>query len=127
MVDHAFYWLGDLTSQMYFQVGWGPFKIEVTAKMTISTPPSLPCHLENNRICNLKQWKSPYKIENKIMTTVWQRSWFYSNNRFTINRSNQFIIVHFSKMPSYFCWNHFCESVFVILWLNPTLDFFRRR
>ena len=62
MVDHAFYWLGDLTSQMYFQVGWGPFKIEVTAKMTISTPPSLPCHLENNRICNLKQWKSPFLL-----------------------------------------------------------------
>ena len=34
----------------------GPFKIDVTAKMTISIPPSLPCHRENNRICNLKQW-----------------------------------------------------------------------
>ena len=37
------------------QVPVGPFKNDVTAKMTISTPPSLLCHRENNRICNLKQ------------------------------------------------------------------------
>ena len=40
----------------------GPFKNDVTAQMTISTPPSLPCHHENNRICNLKQWKSPFLL-----------------------------------------------------------------
>ena len=32
------------------------------SKMTISTPPFLPCHLENNRICYLKQWKSPFLL-----------------------------------------------------------------
>ena len=61
----------------YIHVGWitgtsqgvfrttifkGPFKNDVTAKMTISTTPSLPCHCENNRICNLKQWKSPFLL-----------------------------------------------------------------
>ena len=30
--------------------------------MNISTPPSLPCHRENNRIWNLKQWKPPFLL-----------------------------------------------------------------